>query len=208
VVIPSSASFRAVRDPTPHWFALFGDRPPDAPQRVGRPVAEQGEPVVPGQSEDPARLAERRGHLRAHRVVADPDGAGEPGALADGPLHRAGERLRVLAVGPEERLVPPQHLDDDVELPQHRHDLRRRLAVGGVVGRQEHRVRAPAGGLAQRHPGPHAERARLVGRGRDHGPIGDLAAPPDHDGAPGQFRTAQDLDRGQELVEVDVQHPL
>ena len=40
-----------------------------------------------------------------------------------------------------------------------------------------------------------------------HGPLVDVPAATDHDRLPGQRGTTQHLDRGQEHVQVDVEHP-
>ncbi|APE08458.1 hypothetical protein RBB84_03660 [Rhodococcus sp. D-6] len=50
--------------------------------------------------------------------------------------------------------------------------------------------------------------ARLVGGGGDHSARGGIAATADHHRPARQFRIAQNLDRGDELVEVDVKDPL
>jgi hypothetical protein len=50
--------------------------------------------------------------------------------------------------------------------------------------------------------------SRLVRRGGHHLPrLGRVAAAAHHDRAAAQLRAAQQLDRGHELVEVDVQQP-
>ena len=55
----------------------------------------------------------------------------------------------------------------------------------------------------------HAVGARLVGRGGDDlaGPAGITVAADDHR-PPGQLGPAEDLDGGEELVEVDVEDPV
>ena len=50
-------------------------------------------------------------------------------------------------------------------------------------------------------------RPRLVGRRADHAPLGRVAVTPDDDRAAAQLGMPQHLDSGDELVEVDVQHP-
>ena len=58
-------------------------------------------------------------------------------------------------------------------------------------------------------PGSDPERPRLVRRRRDDLPgPSRVAVAADHDGSTRQLRAAQDLDRGEELVEVDVEHPV
>ena len=62
--------------------------------------------------------------------------------------------------------------------------------------------------VLQRHPGAHPELAGLVGRGRDDGSLGRVAASADDHRQPGQLGASQDLHRRDELVHVDVQHPV
>ena len=50
--------------------------------------------------------------------------------------------------------------------------------------------------------------ARLVRRGGDHGPLGRVAPAADDDREADQLGSAQQLDRDEELVHVDVQHPV
>ena len=50
--------------------------------------------------------------------------------------------------------------------------------------------------------------ACLVGGGADHTALGRVPVAADHDRAPAQLRMPQHLDRGDELVQVNVQHPL
>ena len=114
--------------------------------------------------------------------------------------------------GPEERLVPAEHLEHDgyaapLEAAERGHHLRGRGEVVRRVDGQEDRVRALLVRRPQRHAGPDPELARLVRRRRDHRALVDDPAPTDHDRLAGQLRLAQDLDRRQEHVEVDVQHP-
>jgi hypothetical protein len=186
----------------------------DAPQRLGRPVTHHLVPAVDGQPEHAGRLAELGGDLGPEQVVPDPDRAGQLGLGEHRALDRTGQRLRVVGDGAEEGLVPAHHLDRGArhlgvdERAQHvHHPLRGRL-VGRVVRGQEDRVRAPLGRGAQRHARAHPELAGLVGRGGHDGAQGGVALAADHDRPPGQLRAAQDLDRGQELVEVDVQDPV
>ena len=80
-------------------------------------------------------------------------------------------------------------------------------SYAGCVDRQEHRVGALAGRDPQRHAGADAELAGLVRRRRHHAALGRVAATADDDRQPRQLGAAQHLDRRDELVEVDVQHP-
>ena len=62
----------------------------DAPQRVGRPVAHHLEPVLAGEPEHAARLAELGRDLGPHLGVADADRAVQPGRREHRRLHRRG----------------------------------------------------------------------------------------------------------------------
>ena len=185
----------------------LGQLAADAPQGVGRLVAEDVEPGVVGEPEDPGRLAEIGGQLGLQRVLPDADAALERGRVAHPVLHLARQSLGVVGVGPEERLVPAEHVDRHAERAQRRHHLGRRRVVRLLVDGQEDGVRCPPGGGAQRDPGVHAERPRLVGGGAHDTALGGVAVTADHDGQAAQLRSPQDLDGRDELVEVDVQDP-
>ncbi len=112
----------------------------------------------------------------------------------------------------DERLVPAEHLEHDrhaapLQAAHGGHHLRRGGEVVRRVDRQEDRVGALLVRRPQRHAGPDAELARFVRRRRDDRALVDDPAAADHDRLAGQLGLAQDLDRGQEHVEVDVQHP-
>ena len=143
---PSSARRAAVRSPTPQ-MAVTGRAP-----IVGIHSARLRRAT-------PRGLAAPGGGLRQQAGLADADRAVQPGALEHGRLHRAGQRLGIVGLGTDERLVPPPHLDDDRERTQRGHHLRRRGVVGGVVGRQEHGRRAPSERLRSA-PSPSARRGR------------------------------------------------
>ena len=89
------------------------------------------------------------------------------------------------------------------------HHLGGRGLVGGPVERKEDRVGALAQGGAQGHAGVDARSPRLVRRRRH-----DLTRPrgvaiaTDDDRPTTELGSPQHLDRGEELVEVDVQDPL
>ena len=124
-------------------------------------------------------------------------------------LDRRGERLGVVGAHADERLVPAPHLDHHRERrAASAITSRRRRVVGRAVRRQEHGVGAPAGAprraacpSAPRTPAPRTTPwppPAAAGSGRRrHRPRR----------APGQLGAAQHLDRGEELVEVDVQDP-
>ena len=67
---------------------------------------------------------------------------------------------------------------------------------------------ALAGRDPQRHAGADAVLPRLVGRRRHHAALGRVAVAADDHRQAGELGPAQHLDRGDELVEVDVQHPV
>ena len=182
---------------------------PDAPQGGRRPLAHDLHPVVAGELEDALRLAEVGRDLGPDQRVADADRAVEAGRLEHRRLHLPGGGDRVVGLHAHERLVPPEHLDHGPRRrPQRLHHPRRRRLVDREVDRQEHRVgRAPLGQL-ERQPAADAVRAGLVGRRRHHRPLGRVAPPADHHGQPDQLRAAQQLDGDEELVHVDVEHPV
>ena len=107
----------------------------------------------------------------------------------------------------EERFVPAHDLDDRVELAKGRHDLGRGSFVSFAVHGEEDRVRASARRGTQRQSGVHAEGAGLVGSGADHPALGRVTGAADHHRESPQLRVTQNLDGGDELVEVDVQYP-
>ena len=186
---------------------LLGGLGPDAPERVGRPLRHDVPPVVLGEPEDAAGLAEAGGELGAQLVVADADRAGEPGLGGHRGLDRLGQRVRVAGAGAEERLVPPEHLDDHRELAQRGHHAFRNRQVGRGIAGQEHRLRAAFRGRPQWHSGVDAELACFVGRRRDDRAFGGIAVAAYDDRFAAQLRTSGELDRGDELVEIDVQDP-
>jgi len=117
-----------------------------APQLDRRAVTHDVEPVVRGESEDAGGLAELRGDLRAHLVVADADRAVQPRLSQHGPLRLPGKRFGVVRLGSEEGLVPADDLDDGPERAKGGHDLLRRSLVLCGVDRQEHGVGQLASG--------------------------------------------------------------
>ena len=122
-------------------------------------------------------------------------------------LCSSGERLGVVGLDADERLVPAEHLDDGAERPQRgHHPLGRRLVRRGI-DREEDGVRKLARSDPQRHPRADAERPRLVGRRRDDASLGRIATSADHHGQAGELGATQHLDGRDELVEVHVQHP-
>jgi hypothetical protein len=185
----------------------FGGLGTDAPQRVGRAVSQDRVPGLVCQPEDTGGLAEPGGQLGLKLVLADADRAFQAGRRADAVLDQAGDRLRILGVDREERLVPAEHLHGHPEVPQRLHHHRRGRLIRFPVHRQEDRIgTAPVGG-AQRLARMHPESTRFVRRGADHATFGRVAVTPDHHRAPPQLGMTQHLDSGDELVEVHVQHP-
>jgi hypothetical protein len=179
----------------------------DPPDHVRWPVAEEFVPGARGQPEDPGGLAEASRDLGLELVLADPDRAVEPGRLLDAGRELAGEGLRVVRLDPDERLVPAEHLHRRAGVPQHLHDLGRHRQVGGRVDRQEDAVLAALLRGAQRLAGVHAECAGLVGGRGDHAALGRVSVAAHHQRPAAQLGMAQHLDSGDELVEIDMQHP-
>ena len=153
-------------------------------------------------------LAEPGGHLGALLVVADADRARQAGSGRDDLADLFGQLDRVLDVGSDVGLVPAPHLDGVAEVAQQAHHLFGGFVVGGRVQRQENRVGAFACRRAQRHPGVHTEFARRIGRARDDlARLGGIAVAADDDRQAREFGVPPHLDRGLELVKVDVQDP-
>lgn len=94
------------------------------------------------------------------------------------------------------------------EVAQQAHHLFGGLVIGVGVQRQERRVGALARRGAKRHPGVHAERPRRIRRAGDDLPgLVRITVAADDDRQSGELRVPSDLDRGLELIEVDVQNP-
>ena len=133
----------------------------DAPELLGGPLAHHLEPVLPGQPEHAARLAELGRDLGAHLVVTDADRAVQLGRAEHRRLNRAGDRLRVVGLDADERLVPAEHLD-------HRTGTARRVSItsadaasyaGPSTGRSTasgHRRTAVRSGIPERTPNSRA----------------------------------------------------
>ena len=123
-------------------------------------------------------------------------------------LDRAGDRLRVVGLDADERLVPAEHLDDRAgDRAQGVHHDGRGRVVRRLVDRQQHGLGARRTAILQRHPRPDPELAGLVGRRRDHAALGRVAAAADDHRQPGQLGATEDLHRRDELVHVDMEHP-
>ena len=180
----------------------------DAPQRVGRLVAEHAEPRVVGQPEDPGRLAEVGRQLGLQRVLPDADRALEPGA-------RPRTRRWISRAYASGSSVSTARNASSQPSTSTTASSSRSVAItsadaasyaGLSTGRKTasgHRAQR----RAQRQSGVHAVLASLVRRGADHTALGRVAVTTDDDREPAQLRPAQHLDGGDELVEVDVQHP-
>jgi hypothetical protein len=162
---------------------------------------------VLGEPEHARGLGEAGGDLGPQPVVADAHRAGEPGSVADDLLDLGRQRLGVVRGRAEERLVPAQDLDHDRQGRQRGHHHLGHRVVGRRVRRQEHRVGAQPGRGAQRHARVDAEAAGLVRRGGDHRPLRRVARPAHHHRLAPQLGVPGHLDRGEELVEVDVEDP-
>ena len=153
-------------------------------------------------------LGEPGGHLGPLLGVADADRAGQRGVGEHRRPQLVGQPGRIVDPGPDEGLVPPPDLDRVAEAAQYLHHLPRRGVIRGVVGGQEHRVRALAERGPQRHARVHPERPGFIGRGRHHLPtLGRIAGAADHNRQPAELGTSTDLHRRHVLVEVDVQQP-
>ena len=117
--------------------------------------------------------------------------------------------FRIVDVRTQEALVPAPHLDQVNDATDDSPDLGRRVVVRRTVGGQEDRLGASAQRGRQRDTGPDSEGPRLVRRsGHDLARSPRVAVATDDDGHAAQLWPAAHLDRCEELVEVDVQHPV
>ena len=162
-----------------------GDRPRGRGLGLGRFGRQLGEELHPG---DPDRAGESL-------LVQD------PAAELVGDLHRRTEQPPG-APDIEERLVERDRLDERRERPEDLHHPTADLAVVGVIAGQEHGVGAQPLGPRPGHGRVDAVRTGLVRRGRHH-PAGTAAA--HHHRLAPQLRSAQQLDRHEEGVHVDVE---
>ena len=172
-------------------------------------LAHHLEPVLPGEPEHPARLAELGRDLGAHLGVADADRAVQLGGREHVGLDRAGDR-------PPGRRSRCRRTPRPSRAPRpRRRGSPRRVSIttadaasyaGPSTGSSTASGQRRTASL-ERHPRAHAELAGLVGRGRDDGALGRVAAPADDHRQPGQLGAAEDLHRRDELVHVHVQHP-
>ena len=181
---------------------------PIAPQRVGGPLPHHLEPVSRGEPEDAARLAEARWRswpAACCRRCRPSSAAGSRSSTAarTSSANASGSSVST----PRKASSQPSTSTGTSKRAQRVHHLRRRRVVGRwSTGRNTasgHLRAAVRSGM----PEPDAERPRLVGRGGHHPALGRVAAAADDHRQAGQLGAAQHLDRGDELVEVDVQHP-
>ena len=157
----------------------------------------------------PPGLANPVAVLASSLVSPIPTAHRSPVAAEHRRLQVSGETFRIVRGRPDERLVPAPHLDHRSERTQRRHHPVRCGLVRRAVHRKEHRSRTPARRGAQRHPRPHAERAGLVRRRRHDLPRpGGISVAAHHDRAAGELGASEDLHRGQELIEIDVEDPV
>ena len=183
---------------------------PDARDRGHRLGAHRREPRAPGEAGDARRAWRSRwpSWPGASSRRCRPRSAAGSGSSTVAWTRRA-KRLRV---GGADAEAASSHPHSSTGTPSDRRaaiTCCRGRVVGGVVRRQEHGVRAPRSAVRSGMPGAHPERPGLVGRRRHHlaGPGRVAVAADDHRPA-GQLGPAQDLDGGEELVEVDVQDPV
>ena len=190
----------------------------DPPQRVGGPVAHHLEPVLLGQPAGPARLAEVGGDLGPQLVVADPDRAVQPGrastAARISSAKRAGRRGRRGPARPRGTprpsrapRAPPARRPTPATAAWPSPRAEAASYAGPSTGRNTASGHLRCGD-PQRHAGADAELAGRVRRRRHHAALGRVAAAADDHRQALQLGVPQHLDRRDELVEVDVQHPL
>ena len=191
----------------PEFVELGRGLLPDAPQRLDGPRTHERRPLLAREPEHAPRLRERAPELGAMLRVAHADRAPQVGTLEHLALHLPGERLGIVGLHRHERLVPPEHLHDRRERPQGVHHARARLQVVVGVDREEHAVGTSLQRRAQRHRRPHAELTGFVGGGGDDPTLGGVAVTAHDHGLAPQLGMPEHLDRGDELVHVDVEDP-
>ena len=173
---------------------------PDARHEPRRRAGEARARLLAAEHHEARGLLRVGGDLRDELVGADAHRAGDPGRLEDlrhEPAHRRARGEQAAHV--EVRLVEPDDLDA-LDGPAHDlHDPPRDLAVGGEVGRQEHRLRAQPPRARRGHRRAHPEAARLIARGRHHRA---RPAPRDDHRQPAQLGPAPQLDRDVEGVAI------
>ena len=177
----------------------------DAPERARRQIVHHVVPVLGRQPEHALRLGHVARDLGAELVVTHADGAPQSCPVEDRALHLAREPFRLVGQHLHERLVPAGVLHHRGERPERCHHLAGGDQVVVRVDRQEDGVGALLQRGAERHAGTDPERARFVRRRRYHAAFRRVAVPADHDRSPGELRPAEDLDRRDELIEIDVE---
>ncbi len=175
--MPSRASFAA-------------DFGPDAVQPTHRQRREARADIVFGDDREAVGLVELGRDLRDQLVGREADRAVQAGGVAHGLLQFAtdvarappgfGMRFDRVDVGPEPGRDHVREVDVDLvdaavldlrrERAHRRLEEPRILPVLVEVDRQQDRVGRLRGGLHHAHGRVDAQRARLVGRGRDHAP--------------------------------------
>ena len=193
--MPSSPRRAAVRVPIPQ-MAVTGLTP-----IVGIQSRRIMRATPPGLANPVAVLASRR-------VSPMPTAHDRPVVAATLALISPASASGSSVVAPRKASSQPHTSTVTGERAQRRHHLRRRGVVGRSVGCQEDCFGTPPQGLAERHPRADPEGARLVRRCGDDlaWPMWVSIAADDHRQS-GELRPAAHLDGGEELVEVDVQHP-
>ena len=146
-------------------------------------------------------------HLRHHLAGGDAERAGQRGRAADGRLHRFGQLAGCEEVAcdlpqVEVALVDPGLLDGRDDLTHRAPDRPRVLAVQGMTGADEDRVRAAAQRLGAAHRRADAVPARDVVCGGDHAAALRVSA--DHQGLSAQGGILELLDGGEEGIEIEV----
>ena len=122
-------------------------------------------------------------------------------------MYPPSEPHRILGLDSEKCLVPAHHLDHHVQAAQGVHDGVRRRVVRITVDGQKNRIWQLLRRDTQGHPGSDAELSCLVRRRRDHASLGRVSPAPDDNRLTREFRMTEDLDRGDELVQIHMQHP-
>ena len=189
---------------------LLGDRP-DAPQPAHRQRVEQHPLLAAGHHPDAVGFGQVRGDLGDLLARSGADGGDQSRFVENLGLQRPAERFDVVGRctrefgGFAEGLVERKLLQDGHEAAHGVEHAAAGHAVDDAARRQHHRGGAhhPAG-LVHGHRRSGAEHPGLVARARDHAAT---AEPADQDRPATQGGPGQLLDRREERVHVEVQHP-
>ena len=185
----------------------FGGLRPDAPQRVGRRSPMTSNHVSSVSRKTPAGLPKPVASLACSLFCPMPTVQSRSVASRTRRWMSRAIGLGIVGSMPRNASSQPSTSTTASSSSQRGHHSRGRRVVGVAIDRQEHRLRTPSRRRTKRQTRVNAELPGLVGRRADDAPLRRIAVAADDDRPAAQLRTAQHLDRGDELVQVDVQHP-